>query len=82
MRRNRWHVVGASVAFLAAIGLLVALHSAMASGNTWTTIAVLTGIGACTVVFVVELMLAATSKPVASPALKTAEMKTPPTLKR
>ncbi len=80
MRRDRLHIAGATLAFLAAIGLLVALRSAMASGNTRSTIAVLVGIGACTVVFVVELMLAATSK-VATPVLKTAEMRTPPELK-
>lgn len=82
MRRGRVHVAGAVAALLAAVASIVVLRSVIDHGSTGATVAVLGLICVFTLVFVVEVMLAATSKPVKAPTLKTREMQTPGGLAR
>ncbi len=81
MNRQRKHIAGAVVALAAALGLLVPLYSAIERGSTRATIVLMVLIVVCTLAFVVEIMLAATAKPVKA-VLKTAEMRTPDSLPR
>ncbi len=81
MSRSVKHSVGAGVAFLAAVALLAFLF--VGTGNAASTgkvMLLLALTGLCTVVFVVELVLAASvARP--APKLKTAQIPTPAALR-